>query len=227
MNLAMMQKLMALLMVLAGLGSTTMDRYVNEMNLGGNLFLVNRDKTVSSAYEPEDLVKPDVRCTYTNITMRNEAAEALEKMFQAAKEEAGHDLIAVSGYRSYGQQAAIYQRKIENAGKKQAALLVAPPGASEHQLGLAMDLGIPQNQKLNGAFGDSEAGKWVRENGHRFGFIIRYKEEWTEITGYADEPWHVRYVGIEHAERIYEMNIPLEYYIEMLWQARYTELKDW
>ena len=227
MNAGMMQKFMALLMLLLSLGTSTLDSYVNEMNLGGNLFLVNRDKTVSSDYEPEDLVKPNVRSTYTNITMRKEAAEAREKMFQAAKDEAGHTLIAVSGYRSFGQQRAIYQRKVENVGKKRAALLVAPPGASEHQLGLAMDLGIPENQKLNGAFGDSEAGKWVRENGHRFGFIIRYKEEWTEITGYADEPWHVRYVGKEHAQRIFELNIPLEYYVETLWQAQYSKLKDW
>lgn len=227
MNAGMMQKFMVLLMLLLSLGTSTLDSYVNEMNLGGNLFLVNRDKTVSSDYEPEDLVKPNVRSTYTNITMRKEAAEALEKMFQAAKDEAGHTLIAVSGYRSFGQQRAIYQRKVENVGKKRAALLVAPPGASEHQLGLAMDLGIPENQKLNGAFGDSEAGKWVRENGHRFGFIIRYKEEWTEITGYADEPWHVRYVGKEHAQRIFELNIPLEYYVETLWQAQYSKLKDW
>ena len=66
----------------------------------------------------------------------------------------------------------------------------------------------------------------MRENCHRFGFIIRYKEEWTEITGYADEPWHVRYVGAEHAKRIYEMDIPLEYYVEMLRQAQYEQLTN-
>lgn len=222
-----LSRLISLWLVFLSLGNGTVDRYIEEMNIGGNLFLVNRQMTVSSDYEPADLTKPKVRSTYTNITMRQEAAEALERMFQAAKEEEGHDLIAVSGYRSYGQQAAIYQRKVENVGKKKAALLVAPPGASEHQLGLAMDLGIPENQKLNGAFGDSEAGKWVRENGHRFGFIIRYKEEWTEITGYADEPWHVRYVGEEHAKKIFEMDIPLEYYVDMLWQVKYEEVKDW
>ncbi len=222
----MAARLIALFLALMSLGQGTLNRYETEMSLGGTLFLVNRDFVLASNYKPEDLVVPDVRLTYPDTTMRKEAAEALENMFAAAREEAGYTLIGVSGFRSYGQQASIYERKIQNAGKKQAMLLVAPPGASEHQLGLAMDLGTPQNQKLNEAFGDTEAGAWVRENCHRFGFIIRYKEEWTEITGYADEPWHVRYVGAEHAKRIYEMDIPLEYYVEMLRQAQYELLTN-
>lgn len=222
----MAARLLALFLALMSLGQGTLTQYEEEMSLGGTLFLVNRDFVLASDYKPEDLVVPDVRLTYPDTTMRAEAAGALEEMFAAAKEEAGHTLIGVSGFRSYGQQASIYERKIKNAGKKQAMLLVAPPGASEHQLGLAMDLGTPQNQKLNQAFGDTQAGAWVRENCHRFGFIIRYKAEWTEITGYADEPWHVRYVGKEHAQRIFEMNIPLEYYIDTLRQVQYDGLTE-
>ena len=222
----MASRLLALFLMLISLSQSTLNQYETEMSLGGTLFLVNRDFVLSSDYKPGDLVKPDVKLTYPDTTMRKEAAEALERMFLAAKEEAGHTLIGVSGYRSYGQQASIFERKVANVGKKKAMLLVAPPGASEHQLGLAMDLGTPKNQKLNEAFGDTEAGAWVRENCHRFGFIIRYKEEWTEITGYADEPWHVRYVGEEHAKRIYEMDIPLEYYIDTLRQAQYDQLTE-
>lgn len=222
----MAARLVALFLALMNLGQGTLENYENEMSLGGNLFLVNREYVLASDYQPDDLVKPNVRATYTNITMRKEAAEALEKMFQAAWAEEGHTLIAVSGFRSYGQQSSIFDRKVKNVGKKKAMLLVAPPGASEHQLGLAMDLGTPQNQQLNEAFGNTKAGQWVRDNGHRFGFIIRYKDEWTEITGYADEPWHVRYVGVEHATRIYEMDIPLEYYIETLRDAQYKKILD-
>ncbi len=222
----MAARLLALFLALMSLGNITLTQYEEEMNLGGTLFLVNRDFVLASDYKPDDLVKPDVRLTYPDITMRKEAAEALENMFAAAREEGGYTLIGVSGFRSYGQQAAIYERKIKNAGIRQATLLVAPPGASEHQLGLAMDLGTPQNQKLNEAFGDTEAGAWVRENCHRFGFIIRYKDEWTDITGYADEPWHVRYVGVEHARRIYDMNIPLEYYVDILRQVQYDSLTE-
>lgn len=222
----MTARLLALVLAIISLGQGTLARYERDMSLGGMLFLVNRDYMLHQDYKPDDLVKPNVRCTYSNITMRKEAAQALEALFAAAREEAGHELIAVSGYRSYGQQAAIFNRKVKNVGKKKAMLLVAPPGASEHQLGLAMDLGVPSNQKLNEAFGDTEAGQWVRDNAHRFGYIIRYREEWTSITGYADEPWHIRYIGAEHASRIYEMDIPLEYYIAALREAQFENLTN-
>lgn len=126
-------------------------------------------------------------------------------------------LVAVSGYRSYEQQKAIFARKQNTSGStEKAMLLVAPAGASEHQLGLAMDIGRRSSSNLNGAFGKSKEGQWVRENAHLFGFIIRYKAEWTGITGYADEPWHIRYVGEEHAQAINALNVPLETYIESL-----------
>lgn len=222
----MITKLIALLMMLISLGQDAVNAYVNEMNLGGYLFLVNRDYALSSDYVPEDLVKPNVQKTNNNIKMRAEAAEALEKMFQTAKEEMGYTLVAVSGYRSYGQQTAIFEKKVKNVGKKAAMLLVAPPGTSEHQLGLAMDVGCKRNTSLTESFGKTAEGKWVAENCHRFGFIIRYKEEWTEITGYAFEPWHVRYVGEEHAARIYELDIPLEYYIAQLREAQYALMNE-
>ncbi|MBQ4073713.1 MAG: M15 family metallopeptidase [Clostridia bacterium] len=218
----MAAKLFALLMMLINLGLGTVNQYVEEMNLGGNLFLVNRDFPVSSDYVPQDLVKPDVAMTASNIKMREEAAHALEDMFRAAKDEKGYNLVAISGYRSYGQQTSIFNRKVKNVGRKAAMLLVAPPGTSEHQLGLAMDLGCKRNTSLTESFGKTEEGQWVAENCHRFGYIIRYKEEWTDITGYAFEPWHVRYVGVEHAARIHELDIPLEYYIAQLREAQYA-----
>lgn len=218
----MAAKLFALLMMLINLGLGTVNQYVEEMNLGGNLFLVNRDFPVSSDYVPQDLVKPDVIMTANNIKMREEAAHALEDMFRAAKDEMGYNLVAISGYRSYGQQTSIFNRKVKNVGRKAAMLLVAPPGTSEHQLGLAMDLGCKRNTSLTESFGKTEEGQWVAENCHRFGYIIRYKEEWTDITGYAFEPWHVRYVGVEHAARIHELDIPLEYYIAQLREAQYA-----
>ena len=218
----MAAKLLSLLLSLLLLGQGTVNQYAEEMSLGGNLFLVNRQYMITEDYVPNDLVRPNVASTYSNIKMRAEAAAALEEMFQAAKEEAGYTLMAISGYRSYGKQSAIFDRKVKNAGRKEAVLLVALPGASEHQLGLAMDLGCKKNSYLNEAFGDTPEGQWVNENGHRFGFIIRYKKEWTEITGYAFEPWHVRYVGKEHAARIHELDIPLEYYIAQLREAQYA-----
>lgn len=218
----MLLKLMTLLMLLLSLGESTLQMYAEEMNLGGNLFLVNRDFMISADYEPEDLVMPDVDGTSSSIRMREEAARALESMFQAAKDEAGYRLLAVSGYRSYGKQSVIFSNKVSKVGRKEAMLLVAPPGSSEHQLGLAMDLGCARSTGLTSGFGKTPEGIWVAENCHRFGFIIRYREEWTEITGYSYEPWHVRYVGIEHAARIHELDIPLEYYVDELRKVQFA-----
>lgn len=190
------------------------------LSLGGDLFLINRDHRISKSYEPEDLVKPDVQTRkdslQENILMRGTAARALEKMFGAALFEKGYALYATSGYRSYGIQQILFNSKAEEVGSREKAQRrVAPAGASEHQLGLAMDVQAPSQLNLNTAFGSTTEGKWVLENAHRFGFILRYKEEWRDVTGYSEEPWHIRYVGIAHASAIYELDIPLETYVEM------------
>ena len=218
-------QLLSLVMALVSALSVSVSTIGEATTLGGYLALVNRDYALSADYEPDDLVRPDVKTTNGSaILMRAEAAQALEELFAAAKDEAGLTIYAVSGYRSYSTQAAIFERKIKNTGSKEKAQrLVAPPGASEHQLGLAMDLKASPDSNLSAAFAKTKQGQWVAENAHRFGFIIRYKEEWTDITGYSYEPWHIRYVGKEHAAIIYEMDIPLETYIEALREAALNE----
>lgn len=210
----MMFQFSALLLSLLTALSVGFDTLAAQIAPEGYLMLVNRSFMLSADYEPEDLVRPNVKHTSTAILMRKDAAAALEALFNAAQEEAGLTLYAHSGYRSYGTQRAIYERKIKNSKSlAQARLLVADPGASEHQLGLAMDIKNSKNGLLNAAFGKSKEGKWLAENAWRFGFIIRYKAEWTDITGYAYEPWHVRYVGLEHAQILQELDIPLEEYV--------------
>ena len=190
-----------------------------EMELGGNLFLINLDHPIGKDYYPRDLVEPKVLGGGEAIRMRPEAAAALEEMFDAAKEE-GLYLAAVSGYRSYGQQASIFDRKLQKVDRQTAQRTVAPPGCSEHQLGLAMDVGRRSNTKLKASFGNTPEGHWLAENCYRFGFILRYKKEWEEITGYGYEPWHIRYVGVEHALRIQELDIPFEEYVALLRAAQ-------
>ena len=215
----MLSKTLAMLMVLMSLGQGVIGDYEDQLSLGGTLFLVNREYMITADYVPDDLVMPSVRRTSASVLMRKEAAEALEALFNAAKQEHNYTLVAVSGYRSYQTQQNIYRRRVKNAGQKKADLYVALPGSSEHQLGLAMDVGRRSNTKLKEAFGDSPEGKWLAENCYRFGFILRYKQEWTETTGYAYEPWHIRYVGLEHALRIKELNIPFEDYIALIRSA--------
>ena len=176
----------------------------------GYLFLANRQWMVTETYEPKDLVEAQVPGQVRQ--MRAEAAAALEEMYAACKEETKAVLISVSGYRSYSRQNNIYQRKLRSVGRDEAKAqeYVAPPGASEHQLGLAMDIGQRDAAHLNEKFRDTVGGKWVAENCWRFGFILRYGEEWEEVTGYKYEPWHFRYVGRELAKEIHEANIPFE-----------------
>ena len=214
-------KLLSLILSLLTLGQSAVTSFVDDMSLGGYLFLVNREYAITSDYTPADLVEPKVLGGGESTRMRRDAALALEEMFEEAKAE-GLYLCAVSGYRSYGQQASIHERKVQLKGKKEALRISAPPGCSEHQLGLAMDLGTKKNIKLTEAFGKTPEGQWVAEHCWRFGFIIRYKAEWEDVTGYAYEPWHIRYVGKEHAKVIYELDIPFETYIAKLREAVWT-----
>ena len=220
---------MSLLTTLASLGAAGMmlltvplDTAAPQNDVDGTLFLVNRQWTVTESYEPADMRQAEVPGSVRR--MRDEAAAALEEMFAACKEEIGVTLISVSGYRSWASQNNIYSRKLRNVKKDvaKAQEYVAPPGASEHQLALAMDIGQRNKAHLSDKFADTEGGKWATENCWRFGFILRYGKEWEDVTGYKYESWHFRYVGKETAKKIHEANIPYE-----TWLIQYrTELLE-
>ena len=192
-------------------------------DVDGLLFLQNRQWRVSRYYEPETQ-KAGVPGQLQD--MRPDAAAALEEMFAACKAETGVTLKAVSGYRSYQRQATIYQNKLDRVGTKEKAdQYVARPGASEHQLGLAMDVGQKSDDvNLTSSFGRTKGGKWVAANCWKYGFILRYQEDWEDVTGYAYEPWHVRYVGKENARLIHEADMPLETYLLLLREDRMLEI---
>ena len=179
-------------------------------NPNGMLFLVNRQEMVCEAYVPVELAEAHVPGSVRR--MRPEAAAALEEMFAACKEETGATLISISGYRDYQKQTNIYRRKLRSVKQDvaKAQEYVAPPGASEHHTGLAMDIGQRDKKHLDAKFADTKGGIWCKENCWRFGFILRYGEEWEDITGYKYEPWHFRYVGKEKAKEITEANVPYE-----------------
>lgn len=167
-------------------------------------------------YEPDDLRMPEVNAKNKNVLLRDVAATALEQLFSAAG-EAGYTLTAVSGYRSYGTQKSIYRNAVEKKGEKQAGLDNAKAGQSEHQLGLAMDMSCPAiKNNLNKKFAQTDEGIWVAEHCAEYGFILRYKTEWVNVTKYKGEPWHLRYVGVEQAQAITKLNVPYEIYLEYL-----------
>ncbi len=193
-------------MILSG----ALDEAAPQHDADGLLFLVNRQYRISDAFTPEDLTEAQVPGQVRE--MRAEAAAALEEMYAACLEETGCQLISVSGYRSYSKQEKLYKAKLQrvNGKKELAEEYVAPPGASEHHLGLAMDIGQQSKPTLNEKFAETEGGIWARENCWRFGFILRYGEEWEDITGYKYEPWHFRYVGKDLAKEIHDANVPFE-----------------
>lgn len=176
------------------------------------MVLVNYKNQISKNYVPNDLVVPNIEFVFKGDDpkkqMRKPAALAIEKMFNEAKDQ-GINLYGVSGYRSADRQKQIFDNQVQAVGETRAKEYVALPGESEHQTGLAMDVG-----RLEGSFGQSKEGKWLRENAHNFGFILRYPEGKEHITKINYEPWHFRYVGIKPANEIYNSGLTLEEYIE-------------
>lgn len=180
--------------------------------------LVNKNYRLSEDYEPDDLELLDVSLYHRDVNhegnyLRKPAAEALKQMFIVAKSY-GHDLVARSGYRSYTTQVALYERYVVTDGGEVADTYSARGGHSEHQTGLAIDVTSDSvGGELTQDFGQTKEGKWIAENAHRFGFIIRYPQDKALETGYEYEPWHLRYVGVDVATEIYKNNWILEEYI--------------
>ncbi len=179
---------------------------------------VNKQRTLPEGYVPPNLVVPDVSHYSSEGSPKRQlqkvAADALEQLFAEADQQ-GIGLVAVSGYRSYERQKQIYESAVANKGQEHADKFSARPGTSEHQTGLAMDVASATETAatlLEQSFKQTDAGAWLAENAHNFGFIIRYPEGKNEITGYNYEPWHIRYVGKEIATEIYNKDITLEEY---------------
>ncbi|MBQ3135971.1 MAG: M15 family metallopeptidase [Clostridia bacterium] len=179
-----------------------------------NLVVVNMGREMPSGYKPEL-----AEILSTGIYMDKRVVPFYEQMYLDAKKD-GIILTPYSGYRSYERQERNYKNLTETymsdyglsrkEAAKKAAMVILPPGTSEHNLGLAMDI---CNTKDSFAF--TEEYKWLTENAHKYGFILRYTEEKIDITGIVDEPWHWRYVGTEYAEDIKNSGLCLEEYLQM------------
>lgn len=180
--------------------------------------IVNKERSLPEDYEPSDLVEPDVPFSFDGPHekrhLRKEAAEALEELFAAAEAD-GIELRAVSGYRSYQRQVAVYNSSVERNGEEYASRVSAKPGYSEHQTGLAIDVSSPSvGNVIEEVFGESEEGKWLAEHAPEYGYVIRYLKDREDVTGYVYEPWHIRYVGKELAPDIAASGLTLEEYFD-------------
>jgi len=143
-------------------------------------------------YAPEALIRPDI--PNNGQRLRRVAAHALESMAAGARKD-GVAITLLSGYRSYQTQAAVFNQQVAAYGREVAEKQSARPGYSEHQTGFSGDLGGTGGCAIVSCFADTQAGRWLKKNAYRYGFILRYPKGYTGITGYAYEPWHYRYVG--------------------------------
>lgn len=142
--------------------------------------------------------------------LNSEALSAFNKM-KADAAASGLNLYLSSGYRSYSEQSSIYSNFVRIYGKERADKFSAVPGHSEHQTGLAIDL-----NSIDDSFKNTPECSWVEQNCYKYGFIIRYQQGKEHLTGYQYEPWHIRYVGIDHAKNIYNSGKCLEEYLGLV-----------
>lgn len=171
--------------------------------------VVNKQRPLNPKdYVPTDLHTPNMNVESASMQINSQTATALEALDAAAK-LAGINLIVVSAYRSYDEQTRTYQSMVSGYGQTEADRQSARPGHSEHQTGWTADLGSANDTscRLETCFADTPEGKWLAANAYKYGFIIRYPEGKEHITGYAYEPWHLRYVGVELAEEMHRTGI--------------------
>jgi len=172
--------------------------------------LVNKYYSLDPDYEPSDLITP---AHAGDQTLRKEAAYAYENMYDACKEATGTGIYLVSGYRSFSTQTYLFKRSCNNRSVPFACKRNAYQGRSEHQLGLAIDICPEGKTKIWDDFGETVPGKWVNEHCYEYGFIRRFQSKYSKETGYDNEAWHYRYVGVEVATYLYEHDMSLEAYL--------------
>ena len=158
----------------------------------GLLRRADKQKGLPADFAPDDLVALDgtvLAVSRPGHKLRKPAFDALAVMSKAARAE-GITLLVSSAYRSYEYQKGVFARNVAEMGEKEAIRVSAPPGASQHQLGTAMDFG-----SITDAFATTAAGKWMLANAGRFGFSLSFPKGLEPVTGYMWESWHYRFIG--------------------------------
>lgn len=175
--------------------------------------IVNKQHSLNpKTYAPANLVVPNIplrgNITGTEKYVRADMAKALETMANDAGNQGVH-LNLQSGYRSYSFQVTLYNSYVQSQGQAAADRQSARPGYSEHQTGLAADLGGTSQPScdVEQCFDSTVEGKWLAANAYKYGFIIRYPADKEQVTGYEYEPWHVRYLGAALAGEMHSKSI--------------------
>ncbi|MEE1186167.1 MAG: M15 family metallopeptidase [Acutalibacteraceae bacterium] len=183
------------------------------------LIIANSDNIVTDYYVDLSVIPSEFCQDGIDFEIDSRAYDDLVDMLNAAEEDGVH-LNVLSSYRSYEYQNTLYQNKVSyylNMGYEQkeaetaAATVVAVPGTSDHNLGLACDFNYLEQE-----FENTDELVWLKENAERFGFVMRYPKGKETVTKIIYEPWHYRYVGTEHAKKMNELNMCLEEYVDYL-----------
>lgn len=212
---------------------------VNSSNISdiaeNNLILVNRSNTLDRSYFPQDLVysKPSRGRATVDVRLDREAMKQLNFMLDAAYRDGVSGMVITSAYRNFDKQTSLYNNKANvlsrsmsrKSALEEASKVVAIPGSSEHQTGFAADI-CSEGTGLISNFAGTKQGRWLKDNSWKFGYIVRYPQDKTEITGIIYEPWHVRYVGSGHAEFMAERGMCLEEYIDQLRENKVISFTD-
>ena len=194
---------------------------------GSQPLLVNRQHPVTSDFAPADLVNLSEYCDSSLVKIKydgtqgvREAADALLRMLEAAKADGITNWQVSAAYRSYADQQRIFDNKVKSFQnnnpdwslsrcRSAASVTVANPGASEHHTGLAFDMTVPNTSMFLG----TKQCTWLHQHCWEYGFILRYTDEKQQITGFAGEAWHIRYVGTEHSLAMQQSGQCLEEYL--------------
>jgi len=196
--------------------------------------LINGDNMLERDFRPENMIdiSPYVRSQRSPMLLEENAGNAYIKMVGSMREYGITNMAAISGFRDWERQYTLHNNRINSLARympieqarEVAKTIVAPPGASEHQSGLAIDVSSACiGFALSERFESTPAFRWLAENAHNYGFIIRYPRDSMHITGVIFEPWHLRYVGADHAARIFDSGLVLEEYIEMYMEGAWSE----
>lgn len=182
--------------------------------------LADKEHALGPEYAPEDLISLNeyddvLTLNRHDLSQRGFVIPHLLAMVEAAAQQ-GLTLDISSSYRSYEYQDRLFQRWVTELGQAEAERISAKPGTSQHQLGTTMDFG-----SVTVEFGQSPAGLWMMEHAGDFGFSLSYPEGYEEVTGYAYEPWHFRYIGADmmRLQREFFLNIQ-QYLILFLHESR-------
>lgn len=192
------------------------EEYMNPTDRDTYLILVSPDNPMDRSEEPTDLTGSIfTRSDRDTRMLRKYACLALEAFLKEGEANGIKGVTVTSAFRSYDYQKQLFDQEVSIRGsEEEAAKHVNPPGISEHQTGLAVDM--HNMSAASTAFGDTKEAKWLADNAHNFGFILRYPKDKVRITGINYEPWHFRYVGRYHATKMHELDMCLEEYIEYI-----------